>query len=110
MSPTYFYHGIGDDIIPYENSQIVYNTFTGNGASNVNLILFPEALGGHSEVAITCLLSGFETALDYQIINYIGDINNDGSITFLDLTIIVSYLSSSFSIKSCAFAISAAFT
>ena len=58
----------------------------------MNLILFPEALGGHSEVAITCLLSGFETALDYQIINYIGDINNDGSITLLDLTIIVSYL------------------
>ena len=91
-SPTFFYHGLGDDIIPYENSQVAYNTFIENGASNVNLILFPEALGGHSEVAIACLLSGFETALEYQVINDKGDVNNDGSINILDLTITISYL------------------
>ena len=92
LSPTFFYHGLGDDIIPYQNSQAVYNIFTENGASNVNLILFPEVLGGHSEVAITCLLSGFETALDYQIINNKGDVNIDGNITILDLTIVISHL------------------
>lgn len=92
LSPTFFYHGLGDDIIPYENSQVVYNTFIENGASNVNLILFPEFLGGHSDVAITCLLSGFETALEYQVINDKGDVNDDGNITILDLTIMISYL------------------
>jgi hypothetical protein len=91
-SPTFLYHGIGDDIIPHENSQIAYDTFMENGSNSVNLVLFPEFLGGHSEVAITCLLSGFETASDYQMINNKGDLNIDGALSILDINVMMGYL------------------
>ena len=84
-SPTYFYHGIGDDIIPYQNSQIAYNTFLENGATDVNITLFPEEFGGHGELAFFCLSQGFEVVADLQIVSSKGDINNDGLISLLDM-------------------------
>ncbi|HIF83543.1 MAG TPA: hypothetical protein EYQ37_06805 [Candidatus Marinimicrobia bacterium] len=84
-SPTYFYHGMGDDIVPYENAQVAYDTFVNNGAPEVNLELFPEALGGHSEVAVTCLLAGYTVILEYQRISPKGDMNSDGLITIEDV-------------------------
>ena len=84
-SPTYFYHGIGDDIIPYQNSQIAYNTFLDNGATDVNITLFPEEFGGHGELAFFCLSEGFEVAAGLQIVSSKGDINNDGLISLLDM-------------------------
>ena len=84
-SPTYLYHGIGDDIIPYQNSQIAYDNFIENGASNINLILFSEEMGGHSELSFFCLSQGFEVITDLQVISYKGDINNDGLVNSLDL-------------------------
>ena len=93
-SPTYLYHGMGDDIIPYANSQIAYDAFLDNGSSDVNLMLFPEAVGGHSSAAITCLLTGFEVMSNFQIINIKGDFNSDGSLTLIDLSLLLSSLSS----------------
>ncbi len=95
-SPTYFYHGIGDDIIPYENAQIAYDTFIENGASNINLVLYPEDMGGHSALAFVCLFAGYEVITDYQVISTKGDINNDGIISLIDfeqlsLSIIYDY-------------------
>jgi pimeloyl-ACP methyl ester carboxylesterase len=84
-SPTYFYHGMGDDIVPYENAQVAYDTFVNNGAPDVNLELFPEALGGHSDVAVTCLLAGYTVILEYQRISPKGDMNSDGLITIEDV-------------------------
>ena len=87
-SPTYFYHGMGDDIVPYENAQVAYNTFLDNGASDVSLELFPEELGGHSDVAVTCLLAGYTVILEYQRISPKGDMNSDGLISLIDLALL----------------------
>ena len=87
-SPTYFYHGMGDDIVPYENAQVAYDAFVDNGAPDVNLELFPEELGGHSDVAVTCLLAGYTVVLDYQKISPKGDMNSDGQVTMIDLALL----------------------
>ena len=91
-SPIYFFHGLGDDIVPYENAQIAYDTFVGNGAQDISLTLFPASLGGHAEVASICLAAGFEIILQYQIINSKGDIDGDSDITLLDLGILSASL------------------
>ena len=87
-NPTYFYHGMGDDIVPYENAQVAYDTFVDNGASDVSLELFPEELGGHSDVAVTCLLSGYTVILEYQRISPKGDMNSDGLVSLIDLALL----------------------
>ena len=91
-SPTYFFHGLGDDIVPYQNAQVAYDTFIDNGAQNISLTLYPTSLGGHAEIAPICLAAGFEIVLDYQIISSKGDIDCDANITILDLGILSSYL------------------
>ncbi len=85
QSPTYFFHGLGDDIIPYENAQVAYNNFITNGADNINITLYPEVFGGHSEVALTCILGGYNVMKNYQVISTKGDMNNDGIINLVDV-------------------------
>ena len=87
-SPTYFYHGMGDDIVPYENAQVAYDTFVDNGATDVSLELFPVELGGHSDVAVTCLLAGYTVILEYQRISPKGDMNSDGLVSMIDLALL----------------------
>ncbi|MBT7514608.1 MAG: hypothetical protein HN655_01970 [Candidatus Marinimicrobia bacterium] len=87
-SPTYFYHGMGDDIVPYQNAQIAYDTFVANGAPDVWLTLYPEELGGHSDVALTCILAGYTVILEYQRISPKGDMNSDGIITSEDVNLL----------------------
>ena len=87
-SPTYFYHGMGDDIVPYQNAQIAYDTFVANGAPDVWLTLYPEELGGHSDVALTCILAGYTVIIEYQRISPKGDMNSDGIITFEDVNLL----------------------
>jgi hypothetical protein len=88
QSPTFMFHGIGDDIIPYENSQIAYDTFVANGAPNVSLTLYSESLGGHAGVAITCLFGGYNVIQDRQIISTKGDMDNDGIISSEDVNLL----------------------
>ena len=88
-SPTYLFHGIGDDIIPYENAQIAFDTFISNGAPDVTLTLFPEYLGGHGEVATTCLFAGYDVILGYQAISPKGDLNSDSFITNEDVNFLM---------------------
>ena len=42
----HIFHGLGDELIPYQNSQIAYDYFINNGSTNVNLYLAPPELGG----------------------------------------------------------------
>ena len=88
-TPTYFYHGLGDDIVPYENAVNAYNTFLHNGAPDINLVLFPEEFGGHSEIAFACLFAGYEIILDYQTISPKGDMNGDGSLSVGDMGLLI---------------------
>ena len=88
-SPTYLYHGIGDDIVPFQNAQIAYDTFVSNGADSVTLTLYPEEMGGHGEVATTCLFAGFDVISDRQAISPKGDLNSDSYITVQDVDLIL---------------------
>ena len=54
--------------------------------------LFPEELGGHSALAVPCLLAGYSVILDYQIICPKGDINSDGLVSLIDLALISEYM------------------
>ena len=89
----HIYHGMGDELIPYENSEIAYNTFIDNGSENVNLYLVNETLGGHSEVAVYCLLSAYSICeSNYKNIRDLGDLNNDSIVNIQDLLIMLSFI------------------
>ena len=45
QATMYIFHGIGDELVPYENSQLAYNQFIANGATDVHLELVPENFG-----------------------------------------------------------------
>jgi len=85
QAPMYLFHGLGDEIIPPENSQLAYDQFIANGAEDVHLDYIPESWGGHSDVAPFTLLGAFEVAKDYHMITELGDVNQDGNFNILDL-------------------------
>ena len=89
----YMFHGLGDELVPYENSLIAYNAFVESGAENVSLYTVPEELGGHQEVAIYCLLSAYQISEDnYKNIRLKGDLNDDLVFNIQDGLIIISYI------------------
>mgnify|MGYP001231607452 CR=1 FL=1 len=102
-SPTYLYHGMGDDIVPYQNTQVLYQNFIDNDAESVELILFPEILGGHSELVPVCLLSGFNTMLTYQNVNEKGDVDENSTINVEDLLLLENFITSDINISSYTF-------
>jgi len=91
-SPMYIIHGIGDELVPYTNSELAYNQFLTNGAENVYLELLPESYGGHQDVAPWALLGGFNFAQDYKIICEMGDSSLDGMIDILDIVKTIDFI------------------
>ena len=85
QAPIYLFHGLGDELVPYENSQMAYDQFLLNGVQDVHLELIPESFGGHSEVAPWALFGAYQVAKDFQMINELGDVNQDGNLNILDL-------------------------
>ena len=63
-------------------------SYIDNLSNNINLYLVPEELGGHSDVAVTCLLAGYTIILDYQKISSKGDMNSDGLVSLIDLALL----------------------
>ena len=93
QADMHMYHGMGDELIPYQNSQIAYDTFIDNGSNNINLYLVPEELGGHSAVAEYCLISAYQICEeDYKLIRSKGDLNNDLIFNIQDILIIIGYV------------------
>ena len=93
ISDMYLFHGIGDELIPYENSLKAYNYFINNGSENVNLYLVPSELGGHSQVAEYCLLTAYNICEDnYKNIIHQGDLNDDSILNIQDLIIVIDYI------------------
>ena len=93
QADMHIYHGMGDELIPYENSQIAYETFINNGSNNANLYLAPEELGGHSEVAEYCLISAYQICEEnYKNIRSKGDLNNDLAFNIQDILIMISFI------------------
>ena len=68
-APMYLFHGLADELVPYQNSELAYNQFIENGIENVSLHLIPESYGGHQDVAPWALLGAFEFAQEIQEIN-----------------------------------------
>jgi len=92
QSPTYLFHAIGDDQVPYQNSQVAYDMFQENGAPNVNLQLLTEQTGGHASSFIPCVLSAYDLLIDYHVINEKGDMNADGTLSMVDMAFLSSYI------------------
>ena len=88
LAPMHLFHGLGDELVPYDNSQIAYDQFLINGAEDVQLEAIPESFGGHSDVAPWALFGAYQVSKDLQIINELGDVNQDGSLNILDLVCI----------------------
>ena len=85
QSPMYILHGMADELVPYENSELAYNQFINNGSENIYLELLPASYGGHQDVAPWALLGGFNFAQDYKIICDLGDADLNGEIDILDI-------------------------
>jgi hypothetical protein len=85
QAPVHLFHGLGDELVPYENSQMAYDQFLINGAQNIHLEIIPESFGGHSDVAPWALFGAYQLAQDIMMINEMGDINQDGNLNILDL-------------------------
>jgi hypothetical protein len=79
------FHGEGDELVPYENSQMAYDQFVANGAQDIHLEPIPESFGGHSDVAPWALFGAYQVSKDIQMINELGDVNQDGDLNILDL-------------------------
>ena len=93
ISDMHLFHGIGDELIPYENSLKAYNYFINNGSENVNLYLAPSELGGHSQVAEYCLLTAYNICENnYKNIIHQGDLNDDSILNIQDLIIVIDYI------------------
>ena len=93
QNDIHLFHGIADELIPYNNSQLAYDTFINNGSENVSLYLLPEEYGGHGENAVYCLLSAYQICEDdYKNIRHLGDLNNDFIINIQDILIIASFI------------------
>ena len=89
----YLFHGLGDELIPHENSELAYDSFINNGSENVYLYLAPEEYGGHSEVAQYCLISAYQICEDnYKSILSKGDLNKDQIFNIQDILIIIDLI------------------
>ena len=85
QAPMHMFHGLGDELVPYENSQMAYDQFVANGAQDVHLEFIPESFGGHADVAPWALFGAYQVSKDIQMINELGDVNQDGDLNILDL-------------------------
>jgi len=85
QAPMHLFHGLGDELVPYANSQLTYDQLLANGAQDIHLESIPESFGGHSDVAPWALFGAYQIAKDIQMINELGDVNQDGSLNILDL-------------------------
>ena len=93
QNDMYMFHGLGDQLVPYENSLVAYNAFLESGSESVSLYSVPEELGGHQEVAIYCLISAYQISEEnYKNIIFKGDLNYDLAFNIQDALIIISYI------------------
>ena len=51
----------------------------------MNLILYPTFYGGHTTVALTCIIDGFDVIQNYQVICPKGDLSGDGNLAIDDI-------------------------
>ena len=92
QSLTYLIHALADELVPYENSVLAYDTFINNGSENVQIELLPESFGGHQEAAPFAILSAHSILEDLKLINPKGDVTHDATIDVTDLVLTVNII------------------
>ncbi|NQU68864.1 MAG: hypothetical protein HQ510_13050 [Candidatus Marinimicrobia bacterium] len=92
QASVYLIHGMGDEVVPYENSQLAYEIFLANGADDVHLIGLPASLGGHGPVSVYCLLQASTILQNHSATNIHGDVNGDLAINVLDIVQMVAII------------------
>ena len=78
QAPIYIFHGISDELVPYENSLLAYDQFISNNVENVYLEILPESYGGHQDAAPWALLGAFNVAEQYQLIDCLDQLDCNG--------------------------------
>ena len=77
-SPMYIFHGIADELVPYENSEVAYDSFVNNGAQDVTLSLIPAEYGGHQDAAPFALLAAYNFSESYKEILCLDEFDCNG--------------------------------
>ena len=92
QSPTNLIHSYQDELVPYQNSEIAYQKFIDNGASNTELTLVDY--GYHQEAAPNILIGSyfwFEQFREQKHFEY-GDINIDLIIDINDVVVMLDII------------------
>jgi hypothetical protein len=92
QSLTYLFHALADELVPYQNSVLAYDTFVNNGSENVQIELLPESFGGHQEAAPFAILSAHSILEELKLINPKGDVTHDATIDITDLVLTVNII------------------
>ena len=87
QSPTQLIHSYQDELVPYQNSEVAYNSFINNGSDNVELSLLN--VGAHQEAAPTILVGVYYWFEEFREENPFisGDMNLDFNLDILDVII-----------------------
>jgi len=92
LAPIHLFHGLGDELVPFENSQLAYDKFIENGSEEVMLELIPENFGSHAEVAPLALFGAYQVAANIMKVYVSGDLNQDTYLNILDLIVIANFI------------------
>ena len=89
QSSTRIIHSYGDELVPYQNSQIAYEYFLQNGSTDVELSLVE--FGGHQDAAPQILMGAFYW---FELLKntesfLIGDLNIDFNININDIIMLI---------------------
>ena len=89
-STMYLFHGLVDERVPVENTNIAYASFNGAENENIYVEILPENYGGHQEAAPYCLIQAFNISEGVKIIHNKGDLNNDQIYNISDIVLLLN--------------------
>jgi hypothetical protein len=89
-STMYLFHGLVDERVPVENTNIAYASFNGAENENIYVEILPENYGGHQEAAPYCLIQAFNISEGVKIIHNKGDLNNDQICNISDIVLLLN--------------------
>jgi hypothetical protein len=90
ISTMYLFHGLVDERVPVENTNIAYASFNGAENENIYVEILPENYGGHQEAAPYCLIQAFNISEGVKIIHNKGDLNNDQICNISDIVLLLN--------------------
>ena len=89
-STMYLFHGLVDERVPVENTNIAYDSFNGQENENIYMEILDESYGGHQDAAPYCLIQAFNISEGAKIIYNKGDLNNDKIFNVSDIILLLN--------------------